>query len=61
MYNEDWLGLKLLDNKGALVEMTIPGEHMEINYETFLYIVKKYFTNSTKFEHIVQWQTEDDL
>ncbi|QSL64063.1 hypothetical protein MERGE_000218 [Pneumocystis wakefieldiae] len=61
LYNEDWLGLKLLDNKGALVEMTIPGEHMEINYETFLYIVKKYFTNSTKFEHIVQWQTEDDL
>ncbi|KTW30614.1 hypothetical protein T552_00330 [Pneumocystis carinii B80] len=61
MYKEDWLGLKYLDGKEALVEITVPGEHMEIDYETFMYIVKKYFVNSTKSEHIVQWQTEDNL
>ncbi|EMR11513.1 hypothetical protein PNEG_00526 [Pneumocystis murina B123] len=61
LYKEDWLGLKYLDDKKALVEMTIPGEHMEIGYETFIHIVKKYFVNSTRSEHIVQWQTKDNF
>ncbi|OAQ65909.1 palmitoyl-protein thioesterase precursor [Pochonia chlamydosporia 170] len=30
LYKEDWLGLKALDNKGALSFRTIDGEHMRI-------------------------------
>ncbi|KAG5983953.1 hypothetical protein E4U55_006563 [Claviceps digitariae] len=30
LYKEDWLGLKVLDKKGALKFRTVPGEHMQI-------------------------------
>lgn len=44
LYNEDWLGLKKLDKKGALVLKSTPGDHMqfgdgEVLKETF----KDYF------------------
>ncbi|KAG5918256.1 hypothetical protein E4U53_004107 [Claviceps sorghi] len=30
MYKEDWLGLRALDEKGALKFRTVPGDHMQI-------------------------------
>ncbi|KAG4305176.1 hypothetical protein PORY_001346 [Pneumocystis oryctolagi] len=59
MYLDDWIGLKQLDEKNALVQMTIPGGHMEIDYSVFVYIIKKYFIGSNESENTVQWQSDD--
>lgn len=59
LYKEDWIGLKQLDNKKALIEMTVPGEHMELDYVVLLYLVRKYFANIEQPENIVQWQVDD--
>ncbi|KAG5440716.1 hypothetical protein PCK2_000152 [Pneumocystis canis] len=58
-YKEDWIGLKQLDERNALFQITIPGKHMEIDYPVFVYIVKKYFTGRIDSENIVQWQSGD--
>lgn len=34
MYQDDWLGLRVLDKKGGLRFRSIPGDHMEIDDET---------------------------
>ncbi|CCJ28374.1 unnamed protein product [Pneumocystis jirovecii] len=59
IYQEDWIGLKLLDEKNALVHITIPGRHMELDYKVLIYIVKKYFAGSVESENAIQWQSED--
>ncbi|KAG5520054.1 hypothetical protein PMAC_001130 [Pneumocystis sp. 'macacae'] len=59
IYKEDWIGLKLLDEKNALIHITIPGKHMELDYKVLIHIVKKYFIESTEPENIIQWQSED--
>ncbi|KAF2160788.1 hypothetical protein M409DRAFT_28671 [Zasmidium cellare ATCC 36951] len=33
MYKEDWLGLKVLDERGALVFRSHPGDHMQLDEE----------------------------
>ncbi|KAG5440288.1 hypothetical protein PCANB_001858 [Pneumocystis canis] len=59
VYKEDWIGLRQLDEKNALFQITIPGKHMEIDYLIFVYIVKKYFSGSIESENPVQWQSEE--
>ncbi|KAK7531204.1 palmitoyl protein thioesterase [Phyllosticta citricarpa] len=48
MYKEDWLGLKKLDHKGALVFKTIPGPHMHLDDKVLKHAFKKYFSPPTK-------------
>ncbi|KAF8453993.1 palmitoyl-protein thioesterase 1 [Terfezia claveryi] len=43
IYTEDWLGLKQLDDKGALVFKTMPGEHMRLTDGIVRDAFKKYF------------------
>jgi len=42
IYQEDWLGLKKLDEKGGLVFRTAPGPHMHITKELLEEAFKKY-------------------
>ncbi|PYI26528.1 alpha/beta-hydrolase [Aspergillus indologenus CBS 114.80] len=42
IYKEDWLGLRELDEKGALVFRTVPGRHMEIGEEVFEKVVREF-------------------
>ncbi|RAH80621.1 palmitoyl-protein thioesterase precursor [Aspergillus japonicus CBS 114.51] len=42
IYKEDWLGLRKLDEKGALVFRTVPGRHMEIGEEVFERVVREF-------------------
>lgn len=43
LYGEDWLGLRRLDERGALVFEEAPGEHMHIALDWFIdNVVKKY-------------------
>lgn len=59
IYIEDWIGLKQLDEKNALIEITIPGNHMEMDYTTIVYIAKKYFGGTVEYGNTIQWQSED--
>jgi len=43
IYEEDWLGLRDLDEKGALEFREIPGKHMEINEQVLKEAFEKYF------------------
>ena len=42
IYKEDWIGLKKLDEKGALHFLTCHGEHMHLAKECWLPIVEKF-------------------
>lgn len=42
LYKEDWIGLRALDEKGAVVMITCKGEHMQMNQECWEPIVTKY-------------------
>lgn len=43
IYKEDWIGLKKLDEKGALVYETVKGEHMQLKDKDLIRLFKKYF------------------
>ncbi|RKF82765.1 Palmitoyl-protein thioesterase 1 [Golovinomyces cichoracearum] len=43
LYKEDWLGLKILDEKHALKFHTVPGSHMQLDDNVLEEIFKKYF------------------
>lgn len=43
LYKEDWLGLRELDEKGALDFVTVPGDHMQLDDEVLVNIFKGYF------------------
>lgn len=43
IYKEDWLGLKALDEKGALVFDTVKGGHMQLNDKDLKRLFKQYF------------------
>jgi palmitoyl-protein thioesterase len=43
IYEEDWLGLKRLDQKGALVFKSTPGNHMELDDEVLTRTIEEYF------------------
>ena len=42
LYTEDWIGLRQLDEKGAVVFETCKGEHMQISRECWEPLVKEY-------------------
>jgi len=43
MYTEDWLGLRALDQRGALIMSDCPGQHMQFSEEWFkVNVVDKY-------------------
>lgn len=42
IYKEDWIGLKELDKKGALVFETVDGEHMQLNDKDLKRLFEKY-------------------
>lgn len=43
IYKEDWIGLKALDEKGALKFETTKGQHMQLSDKLLRDVVKKYF------------------
>lgn len=43
IYREDWIGLRELDQKGALEFKSIEGEHMRIGEQTLRDAIKNYF------------------
>lgn len=43
LYQEDWLGLKKLDDRGALEFKKTPGKHMQIGEKVLREIFKRYF------------------
>ena len=48
MYKEDWLGLKGLDEKGALIFKTHPGDHMQLEEEVLKEAFQEYFGPAKK-------------
>ncbi|GAP92381.1 putative palmitoyl-protein thioesterase 1 [Rosellinia necatrix] len=43
LYQEDWIGLRALDQRGGLTFKSIPGEHMQISEETLTKAFSQYF------------------
>lgn len=43
LYKEDWIGLKELDEKDALVFTTLPGGHMALDEDNLKEVFKQYF------------------
>jgi len=41
IYKEDWLGLKALDKKGALIFKTTPGKHMSLSEKLLTKVFKE--------------------
>lgn len=50
LYKEDWLGLKTLDDRGALKFESTPGPHMSLDNSTLERVFKQYFGHFGKFE-----------
>ena len=40
MYKEDWIGLRALDERGAITQVELPGEHLEITRATVRTILR---------------------
>lgn len=58
LYKEDWLGLKELDEKGALEFKTTEGGHMSLSEELLTDVFKKYYgPYGKKFESEV-WRED---
>ncbi|KAF8426937.1 Alpha/Beta hydrolase protein [Tirmania nivea] len=61
-YTEDWLGLRTLDEKGALVFETAPGQHMRLADEVVQQAFEKYFAPvEVNPEQAVPASTEEEL
>ncbi|KAI1430923.1 palmitoyl-protein thioesterase 1 [Xylaria sp. CBS 124048] len=43
LYEEDWLGLRALDNKGGLKFKTTPGDHMQLSEKVLTDVFREYF------------------
>lgn len=55
IYKEDWIGLKKLDQKGALVFETLEGEHMNLREKDLKKLFKKYLgPESESSENVIQ-------
>lgn len=46
LYTEDWIGLKALGERNAIVYMELEGAHMQISTKDLRSIVKTYLGNS---------------
>jgi len=45
IYQEDWIGLKILDQRGSLKFLSLIGEHMQVDFKFFdKYVVIPYFS-----------------
>jgi len=44
LYQEDWLGLKVLDKQGKLHMMEVDGDHLQLDQESFDFIIKTYLS-----------------
>lgn len=47
IYQEDWIGLRWLDERNRLKFPIIPGEHMQLDSEVLVDVFKKYFSPSS--------------
>ncbi|EMD32081.1 hypothetical protein CERSUDRAFT_119066 [Gelatoporia subvermispora B] len=52
LYTEDWIGLRELDERGAVHLDTCEGEHMQLNRDCWEPIVKNYVGGSLKDRHL---------
>lgn len=52
LYQEDWIGLRWLDERNRLDFPTIPGEHMQLTTEVLVEAFKKYFRPQSQSEFI---------
>ncbi|CAD7703062.1 unnamed protein product, partial [Ostreobium quekettii] len=53
IYKEDWIGLKQLDERGAIDIGDVPGDHMEFTMEWFMeHVVEKYLLSPMEEPHI---------
>lgn len=59
IYEEDWLGLKTLDERGGLIFETLSGNHMEISSKELKKIMKTYFGPETVIGRKAEWRTVD--
>lgn len=61
IYKEDWIGLKELDKKGALVFEELDGEHMQLDNKDLKRLFKKYFgpmKTEKRVEEMIRDETE---
>lgn len=42
IYTQDWIGLKVLNERGAIIRETLPGEHVEFTDGLISSCVKPY-------------------
>lgn len=60
IYKEDWIGLKQLDEKGALVFKNAPGEHMRLDEDVLDETFREYFGPAKKksiFQEVLgEWE-----
>ncbi|KKY14063.1 putative palmitoyl protein thioesterase [Diplodia seriata] len=60
IYKEDWIGLKQLDEKGALIFKNTPGEHMRLDEDDLEDAFREYFGPVSKKsvfqEVLVDWE-----
>lgn len=52
LYREDWLGLRMLDEKGGLVFRTAPGKHMELDDGVLRKIFGEFFGPEREEWHV---------
>lgn len=45
IYTSDWIGLKVLNERGALIRETIPGEHVDFTDGMIASCVKPYLVD----------------
>lgn len=62
IYEEDWIGLKQLDQKGALIFEEVKGEHMQLSDKDLKRLFGKYFGPVGKAgKRELEWKEKMDL
>ncbi|KAL2352460.1 Alpha/Beta hydrolase protein [Cryomyces antarcticus] len=59
VYDEDWIGLKKLDEKDGLVFRTAPGAHMELSDEMLKAAFEEYFGPDPEADEMGDWVLVD--
>lgn len=60
IYREDWIGLKVLDEKSALVFESMEGDHMQLDDEVLSSLFEKYFGPEKVFAPLHDDDDDDD-